>query len=146
MSQPLPSITADKLQILWNPKAGPQERNAASLAQIQSEHGDQVQVHVTESEEHSAELTKHVIAQGARHIAAAGGDGVINVVAEAILRSWPKRCLTRSVAIRHRQRLRPFVGLAAVGGRGFALMRSTPPLPCSMCLNSEARLHCGDLA
>lgn len=86
----LPQITADKLQILWNPKAGPQERNAAALAQIQSEHGDHVQVHVTESEEHSAELTKHVIEQGARRIAAAGGDGVINVVAEAILRTGQK--------------------------------------------------------
>ena len=76
----------DKLQILWNPKAGPQERNAASLSQIQSEHGDQVQVHVTESEEHSALLTQQLIEQGAFRIAAAGGDGVINVVADAILR------------------------------------------------------------
>lgn len=87
LNVPAAPVAADKLQILWNPKAGPQERNAASLAQIQSEHGEQVQVHVTKSEEHSAELTRHVIEQGARRIAAAGGDGVINVVAEAILRT-----------------------------------------------------------
>ncbi|WP_254507389.1 diacylglycerol/lipid kinase family protein [Anatilimnocola floriformis] len=79
--------SVDKLQILWNPKAGPQERNAASLAQIKSEHGEQVCVHVTDSEEHSAQLTKQLIEQGARRIAAAGGDGVINVVADAILRA-----------------------------------------------------------
>jgi diacylglycerol kinase (ATP) len=81
---------ADKLQILWNPKAGPQERNAAALAQIQSEHAEQVQVHVTESEEHSAQLTRQLIEQGARRIAAAGGDGVINVVADSILRTGKK--------------------------------------------------------
>lgn len=76
-----------KLQILWNPKAGPQERNAAALAQIQAEHGRQVQVHVTESEEHCDRLTTALCEQGAQRIAAAGGDGVINVVADAILRS-----------------------------------------------------------
>jgi diacylglycerol kinase (ATP) len=89
MSQ-LPIIAVEKLQILWNPKAGPQERNAASLAQIQSDHGDQVQVHVTESEEHSAELTRQLVEQGAQRIAAAGGDGVINVVADAMLRTGKK--------------------------------------------------------
>ena len=80
-------LDTSKLQILWNPKAGPQERNAASLAQIQSEHGEQVQVHVTESEEHSVRLTRELCERGAQRIAAAGGDGVINVVADAILRS-----------------------------------------------------------
>lgn len=84
------TLNASKLQILWNPKAGPQERNAASLAQIQSEHGDHVQVHVTESEEHSARLTRELCEHGAKRIAAAGGDGVINVVADAILRSSRK--------------------------------------------------------
>lgn len=84
------NIAVDQLQILWNPKAGPQEKNAAALAQIQSEHGAQVQVHVTESEEHCAQLTKQLIEQGARRIAAAGGDGVINVVADAILQTGVK--------------------------------------------------------
>ncbi len=89
MSEPpnLDPFDKSKLQILWNPKAGPQERNAANLAQIKSEHGDQVQIHVTESEEHSATLTKQLIEQGATRIAAAGGDGVINVVADALLRT-----------------------------------------------------------
>jgi diacylglycerol kinase (ATP) len=88
MSHPNASNTnPELLQILWNPKAGPQERNEASLAQIRSEHGDQVQVHVTESEEHSATLTKQLVELGARRIAAAGGDGVINVVADALLRT-----------------------------------------------------------
>jgi diacylglycerol kinase (ATP) len=88
MSQPNASSTnPDLLQILWNPKAGPQERNEAALAQIQSEHGAEVQVHVTESEEHSATLTKQLVEQGACRIAAAGGDGVINVVADALLRT-----------------------------------------------------------
>lgn len=77
----------DALQILWNPKAGPQERNAAALEQIKAEHGEQVRVHVTESEAHSAELAKRLVEGGARRIAAAGGDGVINVVADAVLRT-----------------------------------------------------------
>lgn len=80
-------LDTSKLQILWNPKAGPQERNAAALTQIQDEHGEQVQVHVTESEEHSARLTRSLCENGAQRIAAAGGDGVINIVADAILRS-----------------------------------------------------------
>lgn len=89
MSQSIDPATlqADKLQILWNPKAGPQERNAAALEQIQAEHGEQVQVYVTESEEHSATLATQLVEQGARLIAAAGGDGVINVVTDAILRT-----------------------------------------------------------
>ncbi len=91
MSQPnIPDIAVDQLQVLWNPKAGPRERNAAALEQIQNEHGDQVQVHVTESEEHCAQLTQQLIERGARRIAAAGGDGVINVVADAILRTGKK--------------------------------------------------------
>lgn len=90
MSQSNKSNIADQLQILWNPKAGSQERNAAALSQIQGEHGDQVQVHVTESEDHCAQLTKQLVEQGARTIAAAGGDGVINVVADAILRTGKK--------------------------------------------------------
>jgi diacylglycerol kinase (ATP) len=85
-----PQLDASKLQILWNPKAGPQERNAAALAQIQSEHGEQVQVYVTESEDHSAQLTRELCDVGAQRIAAAGGDGVINVVADAIIRSERK--------------------------------------------------------
>jgi diacylglycerol kinase (ATP) len=85
--QPQHQLDASKLQVLWNPKAGSQERNAAALAQIQSEHGEQVQVYVTESEDHSAELARELCEHGAQRIAAAGGDGVINVVADAILRS-----------------------------------------------------------
>ncbi|WP_425618463.1 diacylglycerol kinase family protein [Anatilimnocola sp. NA78] len=76
-----------KIPILWNPKAGPAERNAASLEQIQTELGERVDVRVTESEQHSADLTRELIAQGATCIAAAGGDGVINVVADAILQT-----------------------------------------------------------
>ena len=89
MYQPAQSLTTstEKLQVLWNPRAGPQERNAAALEQIQSEYGEQVQVHVTDSEEHTARLTKQLVEQGAQRIAAAGGDGVINVVADALLRT-----------------------------------------------------------
>jgi diacylglycerol kinase (ATP) len=80
-------LDASKLQILWNPKAGPQERNEAALAQIQNEHHEQVEVYVTESEEHSAHLARRLCAEGATRIAAAGGDGVVNVVADAVLRT-----------------------------------------------------------
>jgi diacylglycerol kinase (ATP) len=76
-----------KLHILWNPKAGLQEVNEASLAQIQANHGHAVEVHLTRSEEHAAQLTELLIAQGVRRIAAAGGDGVINLVSDAILRT-----------------------------------------------------------
>ncbi|QDU27396.1 Lipid kinase YegS [Anatilimnocola aggregata] len=76
-----------KIPILWNPNAGPQERNAASLEQIKTELGSHVEVHVTKSEQHSAELTRQLIDQGATCIAAAGGDGVINVVSDAILQT-----------------------------------------------------------
>jgi diacylglycerol kinase (ATP) len=79
--------SAAKIPILWNPNAGPQERNAASLEQIQSELGDRLTVHVTKSENHSAQLTRELIESGATMIAAAGGDGVINVVADAILQT-----------------------------------------------------------
>lgn len=82
-----PSPTSRKLPILWNPNAGPQERNTASLEQIKSNLGDRLQVHVTKSESHSAELTRQLIDQGATCIVAAGGDGVINVVADAILQT-----------------------------------------------------------
>jgi diacylglycerol kinase (ATP) len=76
-----------KVPILWNPNAGPKERNAASLEQIRSELGDRLTVHVTKSEDHSAQLTRELIESGATTIAAAGGDGVINVVADAILQT-----------------------------------------------------------
>jgi len=76
-----------KLHILWNPRAGLQEVNEAALAQIRAEHDHDVEVHLTRSEEHAAQLTTLLMAQGIRRIAAAGGDGVINLVADAMLRA-----------------------------------------------------------
>jgi len=74
------------LHVIWNPNAGTRERNAAALEQLR-QGADPFQFHVTESEADSVERVRHLLSNGTRQLAACGGDGVINVVADTVLKS-----------------------------------------------------------
>ena len=74
------------LHVIWNPNAGTRERNAAALEQLR-QGGDPLEVHVTESEAESVERVKQLLSRGIKRLAACGGDGVINLVADTVLKT-----------------------------------------------------------
>jgi YegS/Rv2252/BmrU family lipid kinase len=82
-------MTRLPITVISNAKSGPTRRAelATTLRDLFAKYGAEAKIELVEEGERLSEVAKRAIADGCRTLVAAGGDGTINAVAQAVLAS-----------------------------------------------------------
>lgn len=79
-----------KIHFIFNPRSGPRHRNIRALSILRefvAAHRPDAELLVTEGPGHATELARRAVAAGCERVAAVGGDGTMNEVAQALVDS-----------------------------------------------------------
>ena len=79
-----------KIHFILNPRSGPRRRNSGALSLLRefiAANGPDAELFVTDGPGHATELARRAVAAGCGRVAAVGGDGTMNEVAQALVHS-----------------------------------------------------------